>query len=62
MFKRLFNKLFDFTFIDISEINRRIFSLPIKNVPPKKIVFNKHMQNMVWALWFGTLLHKEEEK
>ena len=41
-----------------SEINRYIFSLPIKDIPPKEEIYNKHLQNLVWAFWFGKELHE----
>jgi len=47
------------SFTEISEINRRIFNLPIENVSIREEIFNKHLQNLVWVFWFGKTLHKD---
>lgn len=52
--------LFNILDTDISTINRRIFSLPTKGVSPREIIFNKHLQNLIWVFWFGKPLHKED--
>ena len=51
--------IFNILTVDISVINRQVFSLPLKNISSKEIVFNKHMQNLIWTFWFGELLHKD---
>jgi hypothetical protein len=55
-------KFFRFPFTDIRKINRQIFNLPIKDVSDREIIYNKHMQNLVWMFWFGKALHLDNKK
>ena len=42
---------------DMERINKYIMSLPLEGVSPREVVFNKHLQDVLWTFWFGRTLH-----
>jgi len=47
---------------DMERINKRIMSLPLEGVSPREVVYNKHLQNMLWTFWFGKPLHRGDSQ